>query len=100
MLNYIFEFINRPKNKELGALLKLLEKLINYIKKCCKISNISKEEFITTLLITRLSYICSSPEIILNYIKNKDEFFEDLKEGANNFYKHKIIKRITSKGGT
>ena len=77
--------------------LKLPEKLFKFIEKYCKISNISKEEFITFLIITRLSYICSSPEIILNYIKSKDDFFEDLKEGVNSFYKDTIIKRKTSK---
>ena len=73
--------------------LNLPKKLFNFMEKYCKISNISKEEFITVLIITRLSYICSSPEIILNYIKKKDDFFEDLKEGVKSFYKNTITKR-------
>ncbi len=71
--------------------LKLPEKLINFIEKYCIISNISIEEFITSLIITRLSCICSSPEIILNYFKKKDDFFEDLKEGVDNFNGKTII---------
>ncbi len=79
--------------KTINLELKSSEKLINFVEKYCKISNISKEEFITILIITRLSYIYSSPGMTINYIKSKDDFFEDLKEGVNNFYKNTISKR-------
>jgi len=75
------------------------EKLFNFIEEYCNISKISKETFLTSLIMNRLSYICSSPEVILDYVNNSDKFFAGLKEGVKDYYGDTIYQKEKNKNG-
>lgn len=79
--------------------IELPEKLISFIRKYCEISNMSIEDFMAFLIVARLHYIYSSPEVIFNYIKNVDNFFEDLKEGVKDYHGKTIIQQETHQRG-
>lgn len=89
------------KWKSMNLELILNTKIIGFIEKYCKLTKISKAEFIAFLILARLDCIRTCPEIILDYMKNSDKFFQDLKEGVKEYY-GKIIsqKEKHQNGGT
>ena len=93
--------IKSLKWKSMNLELTLNKKITRFIEKYCKLSNISKAEFIALLIAARLDCIRTCPEIILDYVKNIDEFFDELKEGINDYYGSTICqKEKTKNGGT
>ncbi len=81
------------KWKSMNLELKLNKNIIEFIEKYCRLSNMSKAEFIALLIIDRLDCIRACPEMILDYMGNSDEFFKDLKEGIDNYYGKTIIQK-------
>jgi len=93
--------IESLKWKSMKLELILNTKIIGFIEKYCKLSKISKAEFIASLILARLDCIRACPEIILDYIKNNGKFFEDLKEGLKEYYRRLIyMKGKHQNGGT
>lgn len=85
--------IKSLKWKSMNLELTLNKKIIRFIEKYCKLSNISKAEFTALLITARLDCIRTCPEMILDYVKNIDKFFEELKEGVKDYYGNTIIER-------
>ncbi len=93
--------IESLKWKSMNLELILNTKIIGFIEKYCKLTKISKAEFIAFLILTRLDSIRTCPEIILDYMKKSDKFFEDLKEGVKEYYGEIIFqKKNHQNGGT
>ncbi len=71
--------------------LKLPNKLISFINTICEISNIKKENLFSFLIIARLEYIYSNPEVLYDYINGEGGIYEGLREGINKYYENKVI---------
>ena len=71
--------------------IKLPNKLISFINTICKISNIKKENLFSFLIIARLEYIYSNPEVLYDYINGEGGIYEGLREGINKYYGNEII---------
>ncbi len=73
--------------------LKLPNKLISFINTICEISNIKKENLFSFLIITRLEYIYSNPEVLYDYINGEGGIYEGLREGIKKYYENKVSKK-------
>jgi len=78
---------NNPNEFEtIDITFKFPEILIEFLNKFCEISSVSIENFFSFLVMSRLEYIYSDPEMLLNYIDNEHMFFKDLQEGIDLHY--------------
>ncbi len=65
--------------------LRLPKKLIEFINDFCDKSMVSKEAFLSFLIMERFESIYSEPEVLLGYINKESGFFKALREGVNNY---------------
>ncbi|TXT58614.1 MAG: hypothetical protein BAJALOKI2v1_340046 [Promethearchaeota archaeon] len=82
-----------PNSVVVKVQLKIPEDLLKEIDFLLDISNISKEEFLTDLLINRLENLYNNPEEELLYYIKRSSLRENLRKGINQYYSKEIHKK-------